>query len=333
MAQLLGHIMLEHGGRLRAAARRYGIPEGEWLDLSTGINPNGWPVPPVPAGIWQALPQDDDELIAAACGYCGTTKLLAVAGSQAAIQALPRLRAPSKVALFAPSYAEHEHGWRRCGHEVVGVSAGEMLRADADVVVVVNPNNPTGKLFGRDELLDLHGRLAARGGWLVVDEAFMDATPEYSLASACPRPGLIVLRSLGKFFGLAGARVGFVLAEENLLQPLAELLGPWPIAAPSRHVAKLALRDTAWQRAARESLPQASLRLIDLLRAHDLEPTGGSNLFQWVRREDAAKVHEQLARLGILTRLFERPASLRLGLPRDEADWTRLAAALSEIKR
>jgi len=325
--------MLEHGGRLRAAARRYGIPESEWLDLSSGINPDGWPVLPLPAEIWQALPQDDDGLADAACAYYGTTSLLAVSGSQAAIQSLPSLRVLSRVALIAPSYAEHAHAWRRCGHEVVAVSAEEILQADAEVKVIVNPNNPTGKLFTRDELLDLHAQLAARGGWLVVDEAFIDASPGHSLASVCPRPGLIVLRSLGKFFGLAGARVGFVLAEESVLQPLAELLGPWPIAAPSRYVAALALRDTAWQCAARESLPQAAQRLAELLGAHDFEPSGGSSLFQWVCREDVANVHEQLARQGILTRLFDQPASLRFGLPRDEAQWARLVGSLSGVER
>lgn len=325
--------MLEHGGRLRAAAQRYGIPENEWLDLSTGINPDGWPVPAVSAEIWQRLPQDDDELNAAACNYYGATRLLAVSGSQAAIQALPSLRPPSGVALAAPGYAEHAHAWQRCGHQIIGVSDEAILQVDVDVVVIINPNNPTGKLFSRDELLRLHARLAARGGWLVVDEAFMDASPEHSLASVCPLPGLIVLRSLGKFFGLAGARVGFVLAEENVLQPLAELLGPWPIAAPSRHVATLALRDTAWQRAAREVLPPASQRLAELLRAHGLSPGGGSSLFQWVCHADAASVHEQLARQGILTRLFEQPASVRFGLPRDGADWAQLADALGRIER
>lgn len=327
--------MLEHGGRLRVAAQRYGIPESDWLDLSTGINPDGWPIPAIPAKIWQALPQDDDGLSAAACGFYGTTRLLATSGSQAAIQSLPTLRVPAKVALVAPSYAEHAHAWQRNGHQVICVPGEEILHIDdnVSVVVVVNPNNPTGKLFSRGELLELHARLAARGGWLVVDEAFMDATPEHSLASVCPRSGLIVLRSLGKFFGLAGARVGFVLAEENVLHSLAELLGPWPIAAPSRYVSALALRDTAWQHAVRESLPQAAQRLAELLRAHGLESAGGCGLFQWVRCVDAANVHEQLARQGVLTRLFKQPASLRFGLPRNEAEWERLADVLRELRR
>ena len=322
--------MLEHGGRLRAAATRYGIPEADWLDLSTGINPTGWPVPQVPTEAWQRLPQDDDGLLAAAQAYYGAPSLLPVAGSQAAIQTLPRLRAPSTVALLAPCYAEHAHAWQQHGHQVTAVPASEILQSSAQVVVIVNPNNPTGALFARADLLALHARLAARGGWLVVDEAFMDATPQHSLAGGSPRPGLIVLRSLGKFFGLAGARVGFVLAAEDLLLPLAELLGPWSIAAPSRYVAMHALRDAAWQQATRSRLPQAAQRLHVLLHAHGLTPDGGCALFQWLRSDAAAAWHERLARQGVLTRLFAAPHSLRFGLPRDEAQWAHLARALKD---
>jgi L-threonine-O-3-phosphate decarboxylase len=325
--------MLEHGGRLRTAALRYSIAEAAWLDLSTGINPNGWPVPLLSADIWQRLPQDDDGLHQAAQTFYGTQNLLAVAGSQAAIQALPALRLRGRVALLATSYAEHAHAWQRYGHEVVAVSAEEISRVNTDVKVIVNPNNPTGKLFTRDELLKLHAQLVKRGGWLVVDEAFMDATPEHSLASSCPGPGLIVLRSLGKFFGLAGARVGFALAEDYILRPLAELLGPWTIAAPSRHVATLALCDSAWQRAMRKALPLGSQRLGTMLSAHGLTPRGGCSLFQWVCGADAASVHQQLAQQGILTRLFEQPSSLRFGLPCDEAQWACLAEALGKVKR
>lgn len=324
-------MALEHGGRVRAAAQRYGIPENRWLDLSTGINPDGWPVPAIPAEIWQQLPQDEDGLADAARRFYGTTQLLPVAGSQAAIQALPRLRPPGSVALVVMSYAEHEYAWRQHGHEVRRVD--DILRSAADVVVIVNPNNPTGWLYRVAELLELHERQAARGGWLVVDEAFMDATPEHSLASFCPREGLIVLRSLGKFFGLAGARVGFVLAENAVLQPLAELLGPWPIAAPSRHVATQALSDTVWQKTTRQALHSASLRLSGMLARHGLQATGGNSLFQWVGCEDAANIHSQLAQQGILTRRFDTPASLRFGLPRGEPSWMRLDAALGKIKR
>lgn len=328
-------VMLEHGGRVSVAAERYGIPESDWLDLSTGINPNGWPVPVVPQEIWQRLPQDDDELQVAAQSYYGTLSLLAVAGSQAAIQALPRLRAPCRVAVVTPSYAEHAHAWQQHGHQVTLMSAAEILHSgnDVQVALIVNPNNPSGKLFAREELLRLHEELAARGGWLIVDEAFMDATPEHSLATLCPRPGLIVLRSVGKFFGLAGARAGFVLAEHKLLNALAAMLGPWPIAAPSRYVTMLALRDAAWQQQTRHALAQAAQRLSGLLTRHGLTPDGGCGLFQWVRCDDAANSHEQLAQRGILTRLYDQPHSVRFGLPRDEAEWQRLADALSEVQQ
>lgn len=329
-------MALEHGGRVRAAAKRYGIPVNAWLDLSTGINPDAWPVPELPAGIWQHLPEDEDGLEEAALKFYGTSRLLPVAGSQAAIQALPRLRKPCRVALAAPVYAEHERAWQQHGHQVSHDE--DLLRSDADVVVVVNPNNPTGKLYGAAELLDLHARLVERGGLLVVDEAFMDATPEHSLAPYCPMEGLVVLRSLGKFFGLAGARAGFVLAPENILQPLAELLGPWPIATPARHVAKLALCDTAWQKTMRTTLQASSLRLSDMLTLHGFTPAGSSCLFQWVRCEEAAIVHQSLAKQGILIRLFDAPASLRFGLPygegeRSEGAWGRLDTVLSGVKR
>jgi L-threonine-O-3-phosphate decarboxylase len=323
--------MLEHGGRLRQAAARHGIPLARWLDLSTGINPNGWPVPPPPAAFWQRLPEDDDGLEEAARAYYGHPAPLPVAGSQAAIQALPRLRPVGRVAVLDPGYAEHAEAWRRAGHTVLPITA-ERLREDlppVEALVLIHPGNPSGARFGREELLAWHARLAADGGWLVVDEAFIDATPESSLADLGPRPGLILLRSLGKFFGLAGARVGFVLAEPALAEALRERLGPWPIAAPARWAARQALADRAWQRATHERLPAESQRLADLLARHGLAPSGGCALFQWVLTPRAAAIHEALAGQGILTRLFDAPASLRLGLPGDEPAWARLAAALA----
>ncbi|MDD4928953.1 MAG: threonine-phosphate decarboxylase CobD [Gallionella sp.] len=324
-------MALEHGGRVRAAAARYGIPESRWLDLSTGINPDGWRTPEIPARIWQALPQDDDGLAEAASLFYGSARLLPVAGSQAAIQALPGLRRHSLVSMAVTAYAEHARAWQ--GHDVLRMADADLLHSDADVLVIVNPNNPTAKRYAVEELLSLHARLAARGGWLVVDEAFMDATPEHSLAPFCPRAGLIVLRSPGKFFGLAGARAGFVLATEDVLQPLAELLGPWPIAAPSRYVVKLAMLDVAWQTSARQSLQLASRRLSEMLIRHGLPPVGSNSLFQWVCCEDALIIHQRLAQQGILTRLFDMPASLRFGLPFGEAQWARLDAALGDIQR
>ncbi len=333
--------MLEHGGRLRRAAADYGIPLADWLDLSTGIHPEGWSVPPVPSTVWARLPEDDDGLIEAACDYYGARHALAVAGSQAAIQALPQLflqgRVPGRVGVVSPGYAEHAHAWAKAGHTVIPIG-GEPLQKqpppdDLDVLVLIHPNNPTGQTYDPATLLAWHERLAARGGWLVVDEAFMDCTPAFSLAAHSHMPGLILLRSLGKFFGLAGARVGFVLAEAALLERLRDRLGPWTLNGPARHIATLALRDTAWQTAARPSLIAAGQHLADLLSCHGLTPCGGSALFQWVQTPRAREIHAALAQQGILTRLFEPPLSLRFGLPGAEAEWLRLEHALRGLQR
>lgn len=323
--------MLEHGGRLQQAARCYGIAPADWLDLSTGINPNGWPVPDLPAHTWSRLPDNDDGLEAAAHVYYGTQSLLPVAGSQAAIQALPSLRDACRVGVLSPSYAEHAQAWQRQGHAVQPINAAQVneIVARLDVLVLVRPNNPTGERFAVQQLIDWHAQLAVRGGWLIVDEAFMDATPDASLAPFCPRAGLIVLRSLGKFFGLAGARVGFVLAAREILQALDEYLGPWAVSGPARAVATLALQDRSWQSQTRARLMHDAQRLQELLRAVDLPPSGGTVLFQWVSTPQAAVIHERLARQGILTRLFSETSSLRFGLPANEKQWQRLHKALA----
>lgn len=323
--------MLEHGGRVIAAARTYGILRADWLDLSTGINPQGWPVPNVPARCWERLPEEEDGLVEAACRYYGAPDALPVAGSQAAIRALPGMRARSRVGVPHPVYAEHADAWRRAGHEVVRWSVEDAVDG-LDVLLLVHPGNPSGARYSIEQLLDWHAQLARRGGWLIVDEAFMDATPDASLAAYCSREGLVVLRSLGKFFGAAGARVGFVLAESGLLEDLRECLGPWTVAGPSRWVAQQALADTHWQGRTRARLHAAGERLRRLLIAHALPPDGGSPLFQWVKSSCAARLHDALARRAILTRLIDEPPSLRFGLPGTEAGWARLEAALRDLQ-
>ncbi len=325
--------MLEHGGRLRAAARRHGIALADWLDLSTGINPRAYPVPPLPAAIWQRLPEADDGLESAAAAFYGNPLLLPVAGSQAAIQALPACFAPGRVVTLAPTYAEHPHAWR--GHTVTALPAERIdaAVAGADTLLLVQPNNPDGQRFPRRQLLAWHAGLAARGGRLIVDEAFIDGDPTDSLVPLAGQPGLVVLRSVGKFFGLAGARVGFVFAEAALLAALAERLGPWAVSGPARAASAAALADRDWQTAARARLAADSRRLGALLDRHGVGGGSGTALFQWRPRADAAHLHRRLAERGILTRLFDTPSGLRFGLPGDEAGWSRLDAALAAVTK
>ena len=327
--------MLEHGGRLLRAVRQYGIAREAWLDLSSGIAPWPYPIPPIPVDAWARLPETEDGLEAAARAYYGARQLLAVAGSQAAIQALPQLRPTGRVGVLSPCYAEHPQAWQRAGHRLIELDEAQVEGTldSLDVLVLVNPNNPTGRRIPREQLLAWHARLAERGGWLVVDEAFMDNTPEHSVVECAERPGLIVLRSFGKFFGLAGVRLGCVAAELPLLQRLADLLGPWTVSGPTRVVAQACFADQAAHPAQIERCALASQRLAVLLERSGLAPTGSCDLFQYVRSDRAAHLHDFLARRGILVRLFEYPPAVRLGLPASEADEQRLAQALADYQK
>jgi len=255
-----------------------------------------------------------------------------VAGTQAAIQALPRLRAPSRVAVSAPSYAEHAHHWGLHGHTRRLVPYAELDAAvdDSDVVVVVNPNNPTGETILPERLLDWAARLHARGGWLVVDEAFGDTAADLSVARHAAQPGLIVLRSVGKFFGLAGLRLGFVAAHERVLTNLADLLGPWAVSGPAQEIALQALADTGWQHDMQARLAQAGDRMARLLQEHGIS-SAGTPLFRWWPEAQPEAFHEHMAARGIWCRLFREAArGIRVGLPAGEADWRRLEQALHE---
>lgn len=324
--------MLEHGGRIRLASQKYGIPPADWIDLSTGINPQSWTVPDVPSAVWQRLPEVNDGLEDAARAYYGTDLLLPTAGSQAAILTLPLLRAPSLVAISSLTYNEYAAAWQRHGHQVLSLDETMLLEwADGvDVLVLCNPNNPTCRAVKRDTILRVAQSMSRRGAWLVVDETFVDTHPELSVIDIVGSPGLIVLRSMSKFFGLAGARVGFVAAWKDLLIQLNDYLGPWTISGPARYLATQALRDVDWCKQATLNLNVASLRLAKLLTDCSLSPIRSTDFYVWLKHEQAEELHESLARKGILTRLFKNASGIRFGLPGKEQEWQRLALALSE---
>lgn len=322
--------MLEHGGNLSEAASRFGRPVEEWLDLSTGINPHSYPVPMLPSDIWHRLPEPNPSLISAARDYYQAPCLLPVAGTQAAIQALPRMREHSRVAVGAPAYAEHAYQWTRAGHAVreVAYDALNTVVDDCDVLVICNPNNPTGESIRPELLLAWADRLAARGGWLVVDQAFGDVTPQMSVAAWSDRPGLIVLQSIGKFFGLAGLRLGFIAAHRSFLTGLADVLGPWTVSGAAQEIGQAALQDRVWQAAMRKDLLKSGQRLHTLLAQHGIHAKG-SALYQWWPEQHAEAFWQHMAQHGVWVRLFKQGArGIRLGLPLTEAHWHRLENAL-----
>lgn len=325
-----------HGGNLHEAAKRYGIPYAQWLDLSTGINPHGYPVPPVPADAWRRLPDDGDGFAACAARYYGApdaVHVLPVAGSQAAIRALPSLLPRARVGIAPLTYSEYAPAFERAGHEVLPLDVSwDTLPDTLAHVVVANPNNPTAEHLNANKLLHWHAQLAARGGTLLIDEAFADTMPSASLAASTHRDGLIVLRSPGKFFGLAGVRAGFVLGAPVLLDALHRSLGAWTVSGPARHAVKAAFEDVAWQQQMRTRLDAESARLVSLLHAHGLA-TRSTSLFAWTDDARSVALHEALARRGVWTRLFTATGSVRFGLPASDTEWARFEESLYEAVR
>jgi cobalamin biosynthetic protein CobC len=326
----------EHGGDPQALEGQYGRPAQGWLDLSTGINPDGYPIGVLEADDWRMLPTGAmlsalREVARAYYGVPASSAVVEASGSQALIQVLPRLRPSGIVKILGPTYGEHAPAWRAAGHRVMEVGRPADLVGDAAVAVVVNPNNPDGRVLPTRELLAMADDLARRGGCLVVDEAFADPTPEVSLASHSGRPGLVLLRSVGKFFGLAGLRLGFALTDEKTGRALAEALGPWAVSTPAARIGRQALTDAAWADAARRSLAERARRLDGLLTGAGLRVVGRTVLFRLAESPAAPQVFDRLVRAGIAVRRFAaRPDRLRFGLPGAEADWRRLAAALGE---
>ncbi len=325
--------MVFHGGDLAGAEGRFGRPLAGWLDLSTGINPISYPVPRIPQECWTRLPSSDAGLRAAAAEAYGVAEsrlVVPAPGVQALIQLLPWLRRNIEVAILSPTYEEHRAAWQSAGHRVREVESLDDT-GRADVVVVVNPNNPDGRILPADKLLFLAAELADRGGFLIIDESFADVAPTASLADKAGRPGLLILRSFGKFFGLAGIRLGFALAEPNMAESLRSRLGPWPVSGPALVIGEAALIDDAWIGQAKARLQADAARLDRLLAAKGLTQAGGTALFRLVESVRADSLYEHLGRRGILVRAFQaRPERLRFGLPGPEEGWARLEAALAE---
>lgn len=326
---------LPHGGELDAARRLYPDAPQPWIDLSTGINPWPYPVEPVSREAWTRLPGADAlaRLLTAAAqcyGAPGPADVVAAPGTQALIQMLPRLRHPGRVVIQAPTYAEHARCWALAGHEVVLVDDPEAGLDSADICIIVNPNNPDGRRHDPTRLGRWAARLAARGGWLLVDEAFSDADPALSAAGFVGSPGLVILRSFGKFYGLAGVRLGFVLTDAGLAGRIADMLGPWAVAGPALEVGTRALLDHAWADRTRRRLTAAAAGLDQILSHGGLDVLGGTSLFRLAGIRDAEVLFERLARAGIWVRRFpDQPDRLRFGLLPDDRAADRLQDALA----
>lgn len=326
---------MQHGGDLSDAIAEFGGEPGQWLDLSTGINPTAWPIPSaLPGQSLYRLParaSEDALRDAAKVAYRvpSGAALAAAPGTQALIQWIPHLARPGAVAIDRLTYSEHGRAWSNAGHRVLSIDGLHSLPDDAIHIVIVNPNNPDGRLAPLDAIARIATALRARGGWLIVDEAFIDVQPAATAAALCVELPVIVLRSFGKFYGLPGLRLGFAIAAPDTISQLRDRLGPWSVSGPALAIGEAALRDEAWAKAMRRHLRHQSARLDRMLEASGYAIVGGTPLFRLIRHPDAASIHARLARNHIWSRKFPAFGQLlRLGLPGTDDDFARLAAAL-----
>lgn len=328
---------MKHGGDLGEAMAQFGGAPEAWLDLSTGINPAPYPLPPLTNDAWQRLPSRTEEaalLAAARRAYAvpDDAGIIAAPGTQALIQWLPHIVQRGAVAVVSPTYNEYAAAWQLTGHEVIAIGAVAEIPQAARHVVVVNPNNPDGRIVDHVALARVAETVAARGGVMVIDEAFADLDPAISAVALCKDWPVVVLRSFGKFYGLAGSRLGFAIGPQSLIAQVREAMGPWICSGPALAVGRVALEDDRWANETRHKLREQAAKLDAVLQAAGFAVVGGTALFRLVRHRHASAYHTALARRQIWCRRFDWADDLlRFGLPPDDAALERLARGLAEI--
>ncbi len=315
----------EHGGGLDAAIAEYGGCAKDWLDLSTGINPTPYPLPDIPETAWHRLPDADGfaRLYSLARGFWHVPDgvgIIASAGVSAIIASLPRmaegLGCPRQIRIDTPTYNEYAAAFTSAGWQIES--------GDAPVRIIVHPNNPDGGLasLSADDI--------KTASLVVIDESFCDLTPNKSLIDLTRYDNVIVLKGLGKFWGLAGLRLGFAIGQPALMKRLDSLLGPWAISGPAQIIGAGVLQDTAWADNTRARLHKNAGRLDEIATANGLTRIGGTDLFRLYSCENAPALKHQLAKHAIWSRVFSYNKNwIRLGLPADTpANWHRLETAL-----
>jgi cobalamin biosynthetic protein CobC len=333
----MSETQIWHGGDLDEAARLFPDAPQPWVDLSTGINPIPYPMPPLPPSLFERLPspeahRDLERAAAEAYRAADANMIVAAPGTQVLISLLPALWQRSRVAVLGPTYAEHARAWRMAGHEVMECQAPEQA-PDVDILIVVNPNNPDGRTFLRQEMAAMSDRLRESGGWLIVDEAFADFDAGETLVPYLP-DNAVVLRSFGKTYGLAGVRLGFSISESDMAEKLRTMLGPWAVSGPAIEVGQKALQDRGWLAATQKARAADAHRLDAILAPVAEAAPKGTILYRLIESEQAPNLFAHLGRNSIWVRRFEyNRRLLRFGLPGSEAAWLRLEETIASYWR
>ena len=325
-----------HGGQLDAAIATYGGEKENWLDLSTGINPNPYPITDLPGEIWHRLPDRaaEDALLRVARSYYQVPDgfgIVAANGTQALIELLPKILKSQSIDIVSPTYGEHEHAWLKSGCHVELIDNLEKNSLLANAIVVVNPNNPDAKSYQRETLRDLAKEMAKRHGFLIIDEAFCDADPDISLIPHMEN-NVLIYRSFGKFFGLAGLRLGFLIGNPTIIHQMENLLGPWCVSGPALELGTRAFTDDVWIKNTRLQLTLSSKKQSELLQQRGFEICGQNPLFTYVDHPAAKDIFKKLLQNQILVRKFPKMATkLRFGLCKNADELARLDHVLANV--
>ena len=329
--------MAEHGGNSDEAAKAYGMTPEQMYDLSTGISPIAYDMVLPSSSHYQKLPMTSalDDLYKAARGAYQVPTHAAIccgAGSQSLLGMLPNVMAGSEIVWCRePTYNEHRYRWEKAGHQVDG---GDSCPDDAKIIILGQPNNPDGRLWKHDEIAHYHAMMAERNGLLIIDEAFVDAMPEHSYMPHAGDDNLVILRSVGKFYGLAGIRVGFAIGGKEIIAKLADDIGPWPISQPAIDIALTALSDHEWQISHSKRLYELSSKLVEILAGAGFTIVAQQPLFVTIQDESIYEFHDHLARHGFWTRIYQNyPSMMRLGLISQQTGLSRFASVVSRWQK
>lgn len=309
----------DHGGGVNAAVDQYGGAPEDWIDLSTGINPNPYPIPTIPSKFWHTLPdsQPTQDLLSAARSLWNIPKdaeIVPASGVSAIIAALPLVVPSKSVNIVGPTYNEFAASFRDHGSKVTDT---------APVQIRVHPNNPDGRFYSQSEVENLHQKLT------IIDESFCDVCPDHSLIHLASQPNYIILKGTGKFWGLAGMRLGFAITTPNIAEKLRQLLGPWSISGPAQFIGAQALSDNAWIANTRLNLQMMAKQFDAVLKQQSLSVIGGTDLFRLAHCDNAQRLYDHLCKHHILTRVFPYSENwIRFGLPANAHDLSMVKRAL-----
>jgi len=321
-------LNIQHGGDIDLAIKKYGGKREDWVDLSTGINGTSYP--------WQEsinvelrnLPSNKilmnlEKAAARAYKIAESADTAAVSGAQQIINLLPIcLKSCNSVTILGPTYSEYEKAFKSSGIKTQTVSEVSKL-SSSDIAIIVNPNNPTGKVIADEMLEDLSKKVRI----LIIDESFKMFSTRRTLNFS----NIIQINSLGKFFGLAGIRLGFVSGPSDFIKAVKEMLGPWPVSSLAAEIGIVALNDRVWISEMEKLLVTESNALHEACNSRNWELVGRTSLFHTYATSSCLEVEKQFAAHGIWVRTFDYSETwVRLGIPTSENQWERVKQALNQ---